>query len=341
MNQAWGTNTTPEKLAEWLRTRTRVVVLTHVKPDGDAIGSTLAVTRALALAGIEARAWYAGPMPDFFPALAADTPAHILDDYGLPHEEPDGIVILDTGSWSQLEPFAAWLRERYDAAAVIDHHVHGEADVASRRWVSIESAAVCEPATLLCQLLLGASRVDELPTAVAEPLYVGLATDTGWFRHSNVTPAVMRLAGALVAAGVDHARLYSLVEQQYRVSRLRLLSRALSSLELLDRDRIALMTLTQQDFHDSRATPTDSGGFVDYPLSVASVMVSVLLTEAYTGPHDTRITKVSLRAKEGDAAVDVNAVARKLGGGGHARAAGAKLSLPLDEATKRVIEALS
>lgn len=337
----WTTNTTLEALAAWLKSRTRIVVLTHVKPDGDAIGSTMAVVRALRLAGKDARAWYSGPMPDFYAGVRKDTPAHVLDDYGLPHEEPDGVLILDTGSWSQLEPFAPWLKERSEAAALIDHHVHGDGDVAPRRLIATDSAAVCQPAGELCRILLGKRSLMDLPVEVAEPLYLGLATDTGWFRHSNVTPAVMQMAGELVGAGVDHARLYSQIEQQYKVARLRLLSRALASLQMLDRDRIAVMTLTQQDFHDSRATPTDSGGFVDVPLSVATVMVSVLITEAFSGPTDTKITKASLRAKEGDGAVDVNAIARKLGGGGHIRAAGVKLSLPLAEARNRIIEALS
>lgn len=336
----WTTSATLEHLAAWLRTRTRVVVLTHVKPDGDAIGSTLAVVRALLRAGIDARAWYSGPMPDFAAAVLGTTPAHVLDQYGLPPEEPDGVVIVDTGSWSQLEPFAAWLRERGAAAAIVDHHMHGDPDIAPRRFISTECAAAAQPAGELCRLLLNLPSLEKLSVEIAEPLYLGLATDTGWFRHSNVTPAVMRMAGDLIAAGVDHARLYSLVQQQDKVARIRLLARALGSLEVLDQGRVALMTVTQQDFHDCHATATDTGGFVDVPLTAASIMVSVLVTESYAGPHDTQITKVSLRAKEGDRAVDVNAIARKLGGGGHLRAAGAKLSLPLGEAKMRVLEAL-
>ncbi|MCC6661657.1 MAG: DHH family phosphoesterase [Phycisphaerales bacterium] len=336
----WTTTATPEQLAAWLRTRTRVVVLTHVKPDGDAIGSTLASVRALIRIGIDARAWYAGPMPDFYEQIAGRTPAHVLDQYGIPHEEPDGILIVDTGSWSQLEPFAPWLRERSGAAAITDHHVHGDGDITQRRYLSTESAAAAQPVGELCRVLLGVPTLDRLPRDIAEPLYLGLATDTGWFRHSNVTPAVMHMAGSLIAAGVDHARLYSLVQQQDKIARIRLLARALASLEVLNAGRVALMTVTQQDFRDCHGTPNDTGGFVDVPLTVAAIMVSVLVTESFTGPGDTQITKVSFRAKEGDDAVDVNAIARKLGGGGHIRAAGAKLNLPLAEATKRVIEAL-
>lgn len=345
MTDGWATNTTLENLAAWLRTRTSVVVLTHSKPDGDAVGSTLAVARAIALAGkaagVVATPWYAGPPPEWLADLAQPTTIRIIDHYGLPQDEPDGVIVLDTGSWSQLHEVEAWLRERHGIAAVIDHHVHGDGDVAPRRFISTAAAAACEPAAELCRLLLGKARCEDLPREVAEPLYVGLATDTGWFRHSNVTPGVMRLAGSLVGAGVDHARLYSKVEQQYRSSRLRLMARALATLELLDGERVALMTLRQQDFHECHATPNDSGGFVEIPLSVRSVRVSVLMTEAYAPSAASPLSKVSMRSKDGDGAVDVNAVARRLGGGGHVRAAGAKLRVPMTEARKLVIEALS
>lgn len=345
MSDAWSTNTTLPELAAWVRTRTSVVILTHSKPDGDAVGSTLAVARAITLAGkaagIVATPWYAGPPPEWLADLAGPTTVRVIDHYGLPHDEPDGVIVLDTGSWSQLHEVEPWLRERHELAAVIDHHVHGDGDVAPRRYISTASAAVCEPAAELCRLLLGKSRFEDLPREVAEPLYVGLATDTGWFRHSNVTPDVMRLAGSLVGAGVDHARLYAKVEQQYRSSRLRLMARALASLELLDGERVALMTLRQQDYHDCHATPNDSGGFVELPLSVRAVRVSVLMTEAYAPPGASPLSKVSMRSKDGDDAVDVNAVARRLGGGGHVRAAGAKVRVPLAEARRMVIEALS
>ena len=341
----WASNTTIGAIAEWVRgggagSGRRVVVLTHVKPDGDALGSTLGVTRALAAAGVHAVPWYYGPLPDWLAALAGPTKYRVIDALGLPPEEPDAILILDTGSWSQVHEVEDWLRARQPIAGVIDHHAHGDPDIAPRRVVSVESAAACQPAAELCRVLLGVERLDDLPRDVAEPLYLGIATDTGWFRHSNVTPTVLRDAAGLLAAGARAPWLYEITEQQDRPSRLRLMARALGSLQELKSGRAAMMTITQQDFHDCHAAPTDSAGFVDLPLTVAGVMVSIFVTETFTNPNGTHITKVSLRSKEGAGAVDVNEVARKLGGGGHIRAAGAKLSLPLDEAKKRIIEAL-
>jgi phosphoesterase RecJ-like protein len=124
------------------------------------------------------------------------------------------------------------------------------------------------------------------------------------------------------------------------VSRLRLLARALQSLELHQNETIAVMTLTLKDFEECRAAPTDSVGFSELPLSTQSVKVSVMVTEAFRTEGTGNITKISFRAKSGPGGVDVGSVAARLGGGGHVPAAGAKLPLPVTEAKKRVLEAL-
>jgi phosphoesterase RecJ-like protein len=117
------------------------------------------------------------------------------------------VVIVDTGSWSQLHDYRPWIDAQHDKTALIDHHLSGNAEVSPRRLIDTGAAAACEIVAGLCVPLLGPGFARDLPREVAEPLYLGLATDTGWFRHSNVTPAVMRLAADLLEAGVDHERL--------------------------------------------------------------------------------------------------------------------------------------
>jgi phosphoesterase RecJ-like protein len=350
--KAWQSNTDVAGVAAWLRDKRRIVVLTHVKPDGDAAGATLAVTRALNLAdaskgalGPRAVAWYWGPLPDWMPELIGPTPHRLLSEQERPEhdhrEDPDAVLILDTGSWSQLHEVREWLMKRHDLAAVIDHHRQGSPDVSRLRVVVPEAAAACEPAAELCRLILGVSSVKRVPREVAEPLYLGLATDTGWFRHSNVSPSAMRMAADLLEAGVDHASLYEGVEQRDRASRLRLLGRALQSLEYHDGETIAVMTLMLRDFEEARAAATDSAGFSEIPLSVQSVKVSVMITEAFRTEGSGNITKVSFRAKSGPGGVDVGSIAARLGGGGHVPAAGAKLAMPVPEAKKKVLEVLN
>lgn len=328
-SHTWTSNTDLAAVATWLRLCRRVVVLTHVKPDGDAVGSSVAATRAinLALGGVPGREvavpWYWGPLPDWMKDVIGPTAYRFIDEQNRAEhdnrEDPDGVLIVDTGSWTQLHEVREWLLRRTDIAAVVDHHRQGDPDVAARRVIHGNAAAVCEPVAELCRLLLNVKSLRELPLEVAEPLYLGLATDTGWFRHSNVTPGVLRTAADLLEAGVHHSRLYQIVEQRDRVSRLKLMARALSSMELHDRDRVAVLTLTLKDFHDCHAASTDSAGFSELALTAEKVQVCVLITEAFVHEGDGSITKVSMRSKEGPDAVDVNAAAKALGGGGHIR----------------------
>lgn len=344
--QAWASNSDLGSIAAWLRGLQRVAVLTHVKPDGDAVGSSIAATRAINLAlGREvARPWYWGPLPDWMSDIVGRTTYRVVDEQNRAEhddrEDPDGVLIVDTGSWTQLHEVREWLLKRTQIAALIDHHRQGDPDVAAKRVIEGTAAAVCEPVAELCRLLLKVPSLSKLPLEVAEPLYLGLATDTGWFRHSNVTPGVLRTAADLLETGVNHSRLYELVEQRDRVSRLRLMARALASMELHERDRIAVLTLTLQDFHDCHAASTDSGGFSELALTAEKVQVCALITEAFVHAGDGNITKVSFRSKDGPQSVDVNAAAKQLGGGGHIRAAGAKVSAGVAETKKRVLSAL-
>lgn len=340
--EPWAGNATLADIAEFLRGKRRIVVTTHMKPDGDAAGSTLALVRALNTPGPwvapgRAEAWYCGPVPPWLADVAGDTPHRVVAPGAAPEVEGlDAVVVLDTGSWSQLEPVAEWLRSRREMAVLVDHHVQGDAAVAARRHIDTGAAAVCQPVAELCRLILGKAGLSELPPRVAEALFLGIATDTGWFRHSNTTRPVMDTAGALLDAGADNVRLYQVVEQRESPGRLRLLARALASLEVLDAGRLAVMTLTRRDFQETGAQPGESGGFVDFGQSISGVLVTALITEADPGEVGGKgpLTKLSLRSKVG---VDVNAVMKAMGGGGHVQAAGARVPWDLERAKREVI----
>lgn len=343
----YDSSTTLAALATWLAGCRRIVVLTHLKPDGDAVGSTIALVRALNAtnpfgASPRAEAWYFGPLPPWFQEVVGASPHRVLESGPLPeHVDPDAVLIVDTGSRMQLEPVQDWVRKRTDVCAIVDHHVQGDADIAPLRVVDTSAAAACQPAATLCCLLMGVVGPGLLPEPVATPLYLGLATDTGWFRHSNVDKAVMTLAGDLIDAKARHLWLYQTVEQQETPSRLRLLARALASVELAEGGRVAVMSLRVRDFAECQAQPGESGGFVDFTQAIPTVQVTALLTEAEPrefGKDGGVVTKVSMRSKPTGRAVDVNAVARALGGGGHVRAAGARLPLPLDATKAKVLE---
>jgi phosphoesterase RecJ-like protein len=348
----WTANASLEDIAARLRAARKVIVLTHVKPDGDAIGSTAALVRSLNKPtawsrGARAEAWYMGPTPPWLADVISDTPHKLLADHGPPDVEGvDAVAVLDTGSWSQLEAVHQWLGPRREMTVLVDHHVQGDAEVAAHRHIDTSAAAVCQPVAELCRLILNAPDRTKLPADVAEPLYLGLCTDTGWFRHSNVSRPVMLCAGDLLDAGANHVRLYQTLEQRESVSRLKLLSRALATLELHDNNRLAIMSLTKKDMAESGAQPGESGGFVDFGQSIASVEVTCILTEATASdygqgnPHaDPKgpLTKISLRSKASGHEVDVNRIAKQLGGGGHVRAAGARTSQSIEDTKAAII----
>jgi phosphoesterase RecJ-like protein len=261
------------------------------------------------------------------------------------YSDPDAVVIVDTGSWSQLEPVQEWLKGRHAEAMIVDHHVQGDEAVAPVRHIDTKSASACQIVAELCRRVLGIKSIGELPAEVAHVLYLGVASDTGWFRHSNVSPEVMHAAAELLRAGADHVRLYQLTEQQSTAGRLKLQARALDSLRLLDGGRLAVMMLSLRDYESCGAEPGESGGLVDLPQTIPTVQVTALLTEvppqgAGSGP----MTKISLRSKPPGArghAVDVNVVTRALGGGGHVRAAGARVAMTMEQTQAEVLRLVS
>jgi bifunctional oligoribonuclease and PAP phosphatase NrnA len=346
--ETWGTNAALADIAERINRASSVIVLTHVKPDGDAVGSSLALVRAIAQSrrtspsgvACPAEAWYTGPVPLWFSSVHRQTKTRSFTaDMPTPPIDPDLIVVVDTGSWSQLDRFADWVRPRREKTAVIDHHRQGDPEIGVLRVVDTVAASATEIVAELACLLLKCASPAELDESIAEPLYLGLATDTGWFKHSNVTPRVLRLAADLLEAGVDHERLFLLTESRDRPARLKLMARALCSIDFAHGGTVAIQSLRQKDFDESGAAPQDIGGLVDIPKSVEAVKVSVLLTELKT--PDGVLTKVSMRSKGGPDMVDVNLITQKFGGGGHAQAAGARIPLPIEEAKAKLIEALA
>jgi len=335
--EQWRTNSSLAEIADRLRSSDRVALATHARPDGDAVGSTLALARTLAAMGRKAMPIYNGPWPHRFDPLVGRTQtvrSGLVGEGGSPPLgwEPDAIVVTDTGSWGQLSELRAWLAPRRAKTMVIDHHLHGDAEVAALRVIETGAAAVCEPVSELCVDLLGANGASDLPPEIAEACYVGLATDTGWFRHSNVRPGTLRRAADLLDAGADHTRLFEMVEHNDGPQRVLLMGRAIHSLELHADGRIALMSISQEDMKACGGDQEDAGGMNDLAMQIGTVRVSAMLTELEPG-----LTKISLRSKAPvlpeHRRINVNEVARRHGGGGHAQAAGLKLHMPLKEAS--------
>ncbi len=323
---AFAGNVNAAAVAERLRSCKRVLILTHTKPDGDAMGSALALARVLSAINIVPTVMLFPPVSQSLRGLASHNEYVIAPRDTEPaamSPEVDCIVVVDTGSWSQLGPAAVLVRDCADKTIIIDHHVNGNPEIATTRLIDGTAPAACQLVAQIALHLLDLPSAAQLPIEIAEPLYLGIATDTGWFRHPSVMPQTLRLAADLLETGVNQNALYRRMEQNDRPQRLALAQRMLNNMQYVADGRGAIMVLTHNDFAESGAQLDETGGLIDFPLSVGNVQVAALLYEPEPG-----LTRISMRSKDGDTPVDVNRIAHSLGGGGHKHAAGARVARP-------------
>jgi phosphoesterase RecJ-like protein len=314
----------------------RVAILTHDRPDGDALGAIGAMKRIIAGRGGQAEAFLYREVAAQYKFLAEACGLAMWPATGAEVETQfDGIVILDTCSWSQLDPVAAFLRETRLPKIIVDHHAtRDDLTAKSPRLVGVFD----ETSASACGLVFEwAKAMNWAPDAPArDALFVGLATDTGWFRFPSTDGRTLRAVGELIDAGVRPDIMYARLFEGYRPARLRLLREALDTMRLLDQGTISIMWLTRAMFLLSDAVDGDSEDMVNAPLSIGSVIVSVLLSEMEDG-----VIRINFRSRSPEIVgrdVDVSAMARQYGGGGHKRAAGARAKGKLDEIREKVIE---
>lgn len=321
------------QLIRELEAARRVLVTTHVRPDGDALGSLCAMVLAMRARNIACDVLLLSHWPSKYAFLAQMLGAGYFDaEKSWPDDlhlnNYDALLVVDTGTWSQLPG----LRERMDGFSgrklVMDHHLTQE-DWADAKLVVCEAAAAGEIAAELIEQW-------DLPFSgdIATAIFVAITTDTGWFQFSNTRPYTLRLGALLLEAGVDMDAIYKRLYQAERPERLRLQTRAMQSLELLADGRLAVMTIHKEDFHEAGAGVPDTENLINIPMQLESVEVSLLVTE----PMDFGPVRVSLRSK---GQIDVSKFAERFGGGGHARAAGLKFeNATLQQAHRQVIDAM-
>ncbi len=360
---SYESNLTVADVASRLRQASRLVITSHAKPDGDALGSVVAMAAALTDMGKTVTALIIGPVPASFAKLRGGDLWQLHDQsQSLP--DADQIVVLDTGATGQLQPLAAALAERSERLLIVDHHLSGDLP-AAYRYIDAKAAACCEIVAQILDALVApathpgdagdagdasdASNASNASNArdwtknptICDALFMGIASDTGWFRFSNTRPYTHELAARLQRAGVDHSALYQQLEQTDRPEKLSLMIRALDSLKLVAGGQGVVMTLTANDFETSGAMLEETERLIDLPQSVAGVGVVALITQPPGDkPGHNSAVRVSLRSKPGPDAVDVAALAGQFGGGGHARAAGAKINASLDDVRQQVIAAM-
>jgi len=310
-------------ILETLRGSRTCCVVGHVRPDGDCIGSQLALARALQNQGKKVVCWNQDPLPAKFAFL---DPEHQLTA-PVRGRAFDCVIAVDCASLERLGRTASCIRRRRSLIN-IDHHVSNTC-YGDLNWISAADPSTGE----LIYRLLQRARWPLNPN-LASCLYTAISTDTGSFQYPSTRPSTLRIAAALLQRGANLERIAQEVYQSASLARLHLVRTLYQRLELHLDHRVASFALRQTDYARAGAKPEDSEGLIDHLRAIAPVVVACLLEES--GSEHTRI---SLRSK--DPRVDVNRVAAQFGGGGHPAAAGATAQGGIATVRRRVLRALT
>jgi phosphoesterase RecJ-like protein len=309
-----------------VRGHRRFLLTTHVRPDGDGLGSMLALADALESQGKSVRMTVASTLPPRYDFL---DPAKRIRQFAPPadeYREADAVIVLDTGTWNQLGDFGTLLRTLHVPKLVLDHHLTQD-DLGGARLVDTTAEATGR----LVYEGIRALGLQPSPTA-AHCLFVALAMDTGWFRHSNTTPASFQLAALLEQAGANPTEAYVKLFEQNTLGRLKLTGLILNRLTTAHGGKTAYTEIHRGDYAATGAVPQDSEDLINYTRSLAGVEVGLFFMEQPRGG-----VKVSFRSQ---ARVDVAKLAEQFGGGGHKLASGAIVDAPLEIARARVLTAV-
>ncbi len=317
-----------ERLREYITAGQRIILTTHVNPDGDGLGSEAAMYEFLSRLGKEVRIYNNSPMPANYQFL--NTHGQFTVYRPESHErtlvESDLIVILDISDWERLRDLGRTIRVARVPKICIDHHPapDGFADVNIIDTSASSTGEIVFDAIKFCG--------GEITGNVARALYTSIVTDTGSFRFSNTTARAHEIVAELIQAGVRPNEMHQLIYEQQSPSKMRLLGKILEDLRFAEDGRLVWFVITKRMLEQTGASPQDTEGFPDFPRSIAGVEVSLMFLEL----PENRV-KVSLRSK---GRVVVNEVAQQFGGGGHPFAAGALIDGGLDDVVGKVTQAV-
>jgi phosphoesterase RecJ-like protein len=311
---------------ELVRKHQRFLLVTHVRPDPDGLGSQLALADVLEGMGRQVQMVIASSWPPRYTFLDPDRRIARFASPGTAHATVEVIVVLDTGTWNQLGDFGAWMKTSAAKKVVIDHHLSQD-DLGAIRLVDTTSEATGRLVFEAVQAL-----GQQLSRRAASCLFAAVATDTGWFRHKNTTPATFALAEKLTRAGADPNYLYDSIYEQNTAARINLLGLVLQRLRVIENGTIAYSEVFKPDYDATGAIPQDTEDAVQYTRSIMGVEVGMLFLEQPAGG-----IKVSFRSR---GKADVAKVAEQFGGGGHKLASGATLHKSMQEAQGLVLEAV-
>ena len=316
-------------LKDLIETHDRFLVTTHVRPDGDALGSEVGMAGLLRQKGKDVRVVNASPTPPRYSFLDPDQTLFEWFGTGVKPAalaDREVAIILDLSSWNQLGDMAELIRRFPGPRAIIDHHVSQD-DLGA----TVFKDSTAEATGILVMNAFPAVG-GQLTPEIAQGLFTAIAMDTGWFHHSNTRAGTLRAVAELVDSGAAINQIYRNLFEQNTLPRLKLMGGTLQGLKTDLDGRVAYATITKEDLIRSGAIPQDSEDLVDFTVSLRGVELGLLFIEQLRGG-----AKVSIRTRSG---IDCAALAAQFGGGGHKEAAGATINAPMGECVERVLAAV-
>ena len=321
-----------DRFAAFIDQHQRFLLTTHENPDGDGIGASIGLAAYLRSKGKEVRMVVTPSIPENLRWLDEEGLAEAFEPEGR-HQDlaawPDVWLVTDASEPHRLGPMHAVFESTKATRACLDHHLKDAPKGFDQEFTDATASASAE----LVFDLVAPRQAKPWPLPMVRALYTGMVADTGNFRFSNATPKLHRAAAELIELGAEPARTFQGLYHTDTPQKVKLWGRAMEGLRLEAQGRVAFVTVSLADLAAAGANHEDLDELVQQPMRLKGVEVSALLYEA----QDGRI-KLSLRSRE---RVDVNAVCKRFGGGGHRLASGAKLPGPLPEAVQVVQAALA
>ncbi|MEX2183274.1 MAG: DHH family phosphoesterase [Chloroflexota bacterium] len=316
----------PDVVADRVRGARRVLAVGHENPDADTLGATLGIVALVEALGGTADPVCTDPVPPLYGFLPGVERFRTDPAEG---RDYDLLVVSDCGTLDRTGAVRERQRELFERLprVVIDHHASndgaGDAD-----WIDPGAAATCEMVALLAARL-GAGFDGERGRDLAAVLMAGIVMDTATFAHPNATPRTLAVSAALVEAGAPLSDISRRLYRSKPEAQLRLFGRVLDRLESSDGGRVVWSTLLDADLAATGTVPAHSEGIIDLLAQAEEAEVAILFKEAGTS------TRISVRTRPGG--VDATVLTGRFGGGGHARAAGATLESPVEQARPAVL----
>lgn len=315
-----------ERLAREFRAGRSVAISTHINSDGDGCGSETALARLLEARGMNVRIVNPTPWPETFRFLLGTDVTDASDQGPAALREIDLLIVVDIADVKRLGSLAGTVRGLDVPKIVIDHHIPSEEPPSQNMLADITACATGE---LIFDLAVTLGY--EITPEIAAGLYVAVLTDTGGFRFSNTSARCLAVAGQLLAAGVEPEEMYRRLYASLPIGRLHLLRDALATLEVDPAYGISWISVAAGAAEEYGLKSEDLEGIAEHPRSVGGTRLAVFFRDLGHGK-----IKVSFRST---GSVNVNDFAKKFGGGGHARAAGALIPGTLEEVRHNVVAA--